>query len=279
MSILGTLLGTAVSAIQQVGQNAFAASEAEKNRQFQSSEAQLAYERTLQADSTKYQRQVEDMKAAGINPMMAVSSGAGSVQASPASGSQASASSVGNLGSLILQGEQLKIQKELADAEVRNKDADTAKKESETEGNHLQNQFFRDTADLKAALLGDEHDRNAWEKEIGLRGVAVKEANQAMLEEQANHYNDYLDAMADLIGEQKVSEELKRQLYRANAKESSMNAAYKAAMLEVDKQAKEGATEESRANAELLRTEARIKNGIYTPQYIMAICKDLDAEE
>ena len=110
--------------------------------QFTADQATLAYERSLAADSTKYQRTVADMKAAGINPMLAMSNGAsGSVVASPASSVQPGESSM-NLGSIlsfVLGMKQMNIQKALASAEIANKNADTQKKQSETEGQDIFN--------------------------------------------------------------------------------------------------------------------------------------------
>lgn len=263
--------------------NAFNAQEAQKQRDWSSQEAQLAYERTLSADSTKYQRQVADLQAAGLNPMLAVSGGAGSVQSSPGSGQSASSvaplrANLGDLMTAELRNQELDIQRKLADAEIALKNAQTKNVDADTVSTEVQTEFFRSTADVRAVLLGDEHERNQWEKEIGLRGVEVRERNQSMLEQQASHYNAYLDEEAGLIHQQNVSEEVKREMYRANARESNMNAAYKAAMLEVDKELSQAKSSEARNSAELLKTEARIKNGIYTPEYIRAVCKEAKAE-
>lgn len=69
-------------------------------------EAEKAWERTMEADNTKIQRAVEDMKTAGINPIMAINGGFGDVPSSPtasassarSSGSNYSGSSAGGNG-------------------------------------------------------------------------------------------------------------------------------------------------------------------------------------
>lgn len=71
----------------------FNASEAKKFRDWQHNENSLAWERSMQASNTEYQRAVADMKEAGINPILAFSQGgASSPTASAGSGSAGSAS-------------------------------------------------------------------------------------------------------------------------------------------------------------------------------------------
>lgn len=64
------------------------------NRDFNASQAQLNREFQTNMSNTAYQRAVKDMKLAGINPILAFSSGAPS--ASTPSGSSTSYSGVGN---------------------------------------------------------------------------------------------------------------------------------------------------------------------------------------
>lgn len=64
--------------------------EAEKNREFQAEQARLNRKWQEKMSNTAYQRAVADLQKAGINPILAYSSGASTPSGSSASGSSAS---------------------------------------------------------------------------------------------------------------------------------------------------------------------------------------------
>lgn len=70
--------------------NAFNAEEAEKNRQFQ-----------LMLSNTAHQREMADLEAAGLNPILAARQGASTPSGSSASGADASGAIAGLLGQII----------------------------------------------------------------------------------------------------------------------------------------------------------------------------------
>lgn len=75
-------------------QNSFNAAEAEKNRTFNAEEAEKAYARQREARQTAYQDTISDLKAAGLNPILAFDNGSTPMGSSPsASGSPASSGS------------------------------------------------------------------------------------------------------------------------------------------------------------------------------------------
>lgn len=73
--------------------------EAQKTREFNSLEAELAVRRASALQNSAYQRTVQDMQAAGLNPMLAYAQGASSTPGvAQASGGQASGSAATSAG-------------------------------------------------------------------------------------------------------------------------------------------------------------------------------------
>lgn len=88
-NMLPGLIGGAFSAFSTLAQNKANRQEAEKNRRFQSAEAATARDFMQEMSSTSHQREVADLKAAGLNPILSVSKGASTPGAPAPSGSKA----------------------------------------------------------------------------------------------------------------------------------------------------------------------------------------------
>lgn len=68
----------------------------EMNNQFNAEQAQIGRDWQAQREDTYYQRMVEDMKTAGINPIMAISGGGADVGSTPTASSSSARSSGSN---------------------------------------------------------------------------------------------------------------------------------------------------------------------------------------
>lgn len=104
-----------------------------EQNEFNADQAQINREWNAQMDSTKYQRTVADMQAAGVNPALAMNGGV-TTQAASNSAASASSTPMLDLSSVVqmaMQAKQLRIQEKLADADVRVKNAEADIKEAD----------------------------------------------------------------------------------------------------------------------------------------------------
>ena len=140
-------IGAFISAVASLASRAMNQNESDRVRReqniFNKYEAQRAREWNQQMDSTKYQRTVADMQAAGVNPALAMQGGVTTQASSNATASAANVgpaqidfSQVAQLAmqskQLELQDKQLGIQNKLADADIRVKNADAELKEKDS---------------------------------------------------------------------------------------------------------------------------------------------------
>lgn len=232
---------------------------------FTAQQSSLAWQREMYADSTKYQREVEDMLAAGINPMMAAKSGAGSVSAFPGQsvspGSPAMPSL--NLGSLlqsVVSVAKMKAEIDNINADTEAKKADTNKKNAETEGVQIDNEFKKKINDSKVEgqKLSNDLSRNQ---------VAETDARIDNLEQDTT-----------LKAKQAATEE-ERQKYFETASILNRANAYKVTqLLPYQKTLLEAQTEAEKAAAGLAEVQAAYQHGLIDNGYIDNLCKKVAAE-
>lgn len=147
---------------EQAGiQRQFEANQAEAANAFTAEQAQLNRDFQERMSNTAYQRAVSDMRAAGVNPALAMSNGAASTpsgsMASGVAGSGVAASGSGRgipfTMSEMMSALRMRKEMKVLDAQARNIDADTRDKEA--------------SANERAQRI--EWNPKIWASEIGLR--------------------------------------------------------------------------------------------------------------
>lgn len=166
---------------------------------FTAAREDLAWERQMYASNTAYQRQVADMQAAGLNPMLALGAGGASSPSVSSSGSVSPAGGSMNLGtllSLVTLPSQLKNMK--AEREVMNANAENIRAKTDETKSHLD--WFNLTRDLE--FKGLELSRSLDEKRIAELSQSIEESKHRVSNLIASTHEK--DELANLHIEQAV---------------------------------------------------------------------------
>ena len=257
----------AANVAHQVAENEkdrkFNAEQAQLNRDFQSKEAELAYERQLDFYNTTQspQAMVSQYKDAGLNPALLVGgvSGASSPQSSP-SGSSASSngSSIPQMTDVmksIVDIESIKasIEEARSRANLNNKEADKVSKETSWIDTY-------NTTEIESLKAGIDNVRsniklNEQKVQESLQNVQESLKRMDVMESQI----EVNGALVDLHGSQTVVNESKDILQKMEAKQIDLLLPYIQARQEAEIALTNAKTEEARNSAESLMYEANLK--------------------
>lgn len=208
----GAIIGAATSAVaalaSSISNRRFQKKTMREQNEFNSNEAQITREWNQQMDNTKYQRQVADMQAAGVNPALAMSGGVTTQATSNATASSGSGIPGGldlssvmemavQMSQLKLRNKELKLQEKLVDSQVNKNNADANKTNKETSWIDQLNSANIDK--IRADI------NQVWSN------ISVNDSTI----ELNGHKIDMYDAQTGLFNSQMNTEEKKAQLYES----------------------------------------------------------------
>lgn len=219
--------------------------EREANK-FSHDEAQLAFNRELEASNTAYQRKVADMQAAGINPMMAASSGVSLPSSSSVASVSPSAAAfqLGDILNLYRLNKLLPLEVEQAQANIAKTRADANKVVSDTKAVDITNKYLEESEQLRL-----EGIRNANRLSESQRDMIIENISKTKEE------------VKKLIAETKNEEE-KRSLIIAQIAVENANVRRIAELLPFEQKLMDAQTSASRASAAAQFAQAAWQNGL-----------------
>lgn len=219
--------------------------------------AKAAYERELQADSTKYQRQVKDLQAAGLNPMLAVSQSAGAVHSSPGGTSSPSGPMVSapNLSGLM-DALELNLRRREVEADVKLKEAQANNLNERTAGQEIQNWIQEHTKELQVEAARLEN--------------LLKEKKIELSQEDINKAKE----QTKLIVEQQKTEAAKQGALLAESVLKNAQASQIVQLLPYQKALMSAQTENQRAAAALAWAHEAYQRGLIDNGYLDSFCRE-----
>lgn len=251
-------IGAFISAVASLASRAINQNESDRVRReqniFNKYEAQRAREWNQQMDSTKYQRTVADMQAAGVNPALAMQGG---VTTQASSNATASAANVGpaqidlsQVAQLAMQSKQLQIQDKLANAEVRLKNADADLKEKDAKVRDDYNNLMMEGMKISNNLNESQIDQIR--VNIGKIGEEVELLKKQAATEEERRYLTIAETSLRRTMERKTDQDIKNMVALLPFQQALMSAQ----------------TEQAKANAAAQLVHASYEQGLIDYGYI-----------
>lgn len=255
------LLGTAVNAGINFGMMNY-------QNKFNARQAEIAREWNAEMDNTKYQRQVADMKAAGVNPALAMSGGVTTQATSNATaqGVTPPYMNIANMANMVqalsqarlnnTQADNIKADTDLKKAQTGYYGASTVKITAETIGIGINNEFLRTY------------------KELEIKGMEL--ANK-ISDARVNEINQNIEKMKSEIKLNIAKAATEEERVRLMITQEALN---KANANQVDRltpyleQYYSAQTEQAQANAKLMLVQAAYQQGLIDEGMIEAAVKE-----
>lgn len=262
-NVLSSVAGAAVNAYSYKKNREYADVVRQEQNEFNAEQAQIARDYNQQMDNTKYQRQVADMQAAGVNPALAMQGGVSTQATSNAVAQGASVASpqfdLSSVIQLALQSKQLSIQKKLADAEIRVKNADADLKE-------------------KDAGIRDEYNRVMLEgmnksNELSAEQISQIRANIGKISEEV----ELLKKQAATEEERSLLTAAETTLRKAMTDKTEQEIKNLATLLPFEQALKAAQTEQSKASAAAQLMRAAYDKKLIDSGYIEAMVREQNA--
>lgn len=255
------LLGTAIDAGINFGMMNY-------QNKFNARQAEIAREFNKEMDSTKYQRTVTDMKAAGVNPALAMNGGI-TTQAASNSAAQGATPAYMNLSSMANMVQALS-QARLNTAEAKNIEADIDLKKAQA------GYYGASTGKITAETIGIGINNQYLDEYNQLRNAGMEKANQ-LTDARINEVNqniEKLKAETDLAIKQAKTEEERVRLMITQEALNKANANQIDRLTPYLEKYYSAQTEQAQANAKLMLVQASYQQGLIDEGMIEAAVKE-----